>query len=746
MGKIKKKGTETRSLWKCVANDLFSGTSGQAKNYITRTQAVRKLQISLPDFRRLCIFKGIYPREPRSKKKANKSSTPSTTFYYAKDIQYLLHEPLLERFREHKAVSKKIARSLGRGEVGDAARLEKNHSKKLPLDHIIKERYPTFVDALRDLDDALSLVFLFANLPSTSDVPPKTIALCQRLCLEFEHYLIVTHSLRKSFLSIKGIYYQATIQGQDIMWLVPYKFVQRVTGDVDYRIMATFVEFYTTLLGFVNFRLYTTIGLVYPPKFDSKSEEQGGGLTAFVLEGKGVDSAKSTEGITNGETNGEINGTHEIPKDVQKQIEDIQEPDSSTSENQLVPLPTDSDPQDQPDAIDTFNSLSADADTLPQPAPSTTAFSNLFAPFTFFISRETPKAPLEFLLRAFGCKRIGWSSVLGDGAYTTDELNPAITHQIVDRPAVSSHTQPKQIEASTNTSATNELATVDDTISPNGSTEVTKGGFAAGYRLPDRIYVQPQWVWDCINTLTLQPPHLYAPGATLPPHLSPWVKPRKGVYDPTVPLAEQEKEGEAQATRLEIANVADEQDKGEDEEEGDREVDELEERVGAAAFEDAYDGLIGSDSDADLGSALEDDDDDDENDDADSFDGFVSHSSTADDATRQDELAHQRELEAEARGHPLSTTARGNSNGDKKREKEGEGERAEEQRSAERRKRERERKKRDEEEELERRKGMLGRKKRKLVEKMMYSNKETEREAERLRGKKRRIEAVKGGE
>lgn len=40
---------------------LLSGTSGAAKNYITRTQAVRKLQISLPDFRRLCIFKGKLP-------------------------------------------------------------------------------------------------------------------------------------------------------------------------------------------------------------------------------------------------------------------------------------------------------------------------------------------------------------------------------------------------------------------------------------------------------------------------------------------------------------------------------------------------------------------------------------------------------------------------------------------------------------------------------------------------------------
>ena len=30
--------------------------------------------------------------------------------------------------------------------------------------------------------------------------------------------------------------------------------------------MATFLEFYTTLLGFVNYRLYTDLGLIYPPK------------------------------------------------------------------------------------------------------------------------------------------------------------------------------------------------------------------------------------------------------------------------------------------------------------------------------------------------------------------------------------------------------------------------------------------------------------------------------------------------
>ncbi|KAI7299093.1 hypothetical protein KC315_g17776, partial [Hortaea werneckii] len=134
------------------------GSSGASKNYITRSQAVRKLQISLPDFRRLCIFKGIYPREPRSKKRVSTSSTPSTTFYYTKDIQYLLHEPLLAKFRDQKALAKKISKALGRNEVSEAERKEKNLTPKLRLDHIIKERYPTFVDALRDLDDALSML------------------------------------------------------------------------------------------------------------------------------------------------------------------------------------------------------------------------------------------------------------------------------------------------------------------------------------------------------------------------------------------------------------------------------------------------------------------------------------------------------------------------------------------------------------------------------------------------------------
>ena len=713
MGKIKKKGKPSiQCLHVQSSGSLRPGSAGQAKNFITRTQAVRKLQISLPDFRRLCIFKGIfkssecprrladkdscpgiYPREPRNKKKASKSSTSSTTFYYTKDIQYLLHEPLLRKFREHKTLSKKISRALGRGEVSDAARLEKNLTPRLSLDHVIKERYPTFIDALRDLDDALSMLFLFANLPSTTTVPPKTIALCQRLCLEFQHYLITTHSLRKSFLSIKGIYYQATIQGQDILWLVPYKFVQRVTGDVDFRIMGTFVEFYTTLLGFVNFRLYTSIGLTYPPKFNAASDDRGGELRALTLEGKTVSKKviSALPGLVDG-TNGAMESRPEdeyvdgATKAMSNtEIESVVRQIAATEQEADVSANDDHEPEVGGDpavaAIDTFDApISADADMLLQPSLSADTLGSLFAPLTFFLSRETPRQPLEFLLRAFGCKRIAWDAVLGDGSFISDENDPFITHQVVDRP-------PMPMDSMANES---DGARVSLSIRPRT-------------RIPGRTYIQPQWVWDSVNEGRLLRPDLYAPGAELPPHLSPWVKPSKGQYDPTASLAEQEREGEAEEAGEDSGEASELEEQ--DNEDGDD--------VGGEG-----DHPNGLENDVDEGGMhiAGSSSDEVEVEHEDEWDGLGGDAA----AESDDELAaHQRELEAEVAGVPLPNVSKSTKDKIKKATA---------------------KKRREEQEELERQKMMMSRKKRKMLEKMLHSNRKKDDEAEALRAKRRKIE------
>lgn len=646
---------------------------------------MKKLQISLPDFRRLCIFKGIYPREPRNKKKVSKGSTAQTTFYYTKDIQYLLHEPLLAKFREHKSVAKKIGRALGRGEAGDAARLEKNLMPKVKLDHIIKERYPTFVDALRDLDDALSMLFLFANLPSSDHIPAKTIALCQRLTREFEHYVITSHALRKSFLSIKGIYYQATIQGQDILWLVPYRFVQRTGGDIDFRIMGTFVEFYTTLLGFVNYRLYTSVGLVYPPKFNAKSDEQGGELAAFQLEGK----ANAINGAINDDDDIEINPEAQAKADKIAAMSDAEdEPEVEMTEAAAE----DDDEEQNTEGIDKFEPTAPDADILPQPQASSAEVASLFAPFTFYLAREVPRASLEFILKAFGCKRVGWDNILGDGAFTTNESDPAITHQIVDRPPLANGAPTEAPEAEDGSTAQVQWP------------RTTK---------PGRTYVQPQWVWDCINQGKLLRPDLYAPGAELPPHLSPWVKPKKGEYDPNLPLEAQQPDGEAEA----FEELADE-DEDAFEVDDDEDMDAVVDREGSV---EAGEGMDVAEDDSD--------DDDSESDEADEdgFAGFEDVSDAESDVSEGEaaRLQHQRELEAEATGKKLEVKVP-----TKK-----------EQNAVIRKKFDK--KKRAEEEERDRQKMMLSNKKRKLLKRIEYGENKRDTESENLRRKRAKLEKVK---
>ncbi len=59
------------------------------------------------------------------------------------------------------------------------------------LDHLVKERYPTFKMALQDLNDPLSLLCLFERLPKNpvpgrTEVPVEVTAECGRMLSEWK--------------------------------------------------------------------------------------------------------------------------------------------------------------------------------------------------------------------------------------------------------------------------------------------------------------------------------------------------------------------------------------------------------------------------------------------------------------------------------------------------------------------------------------------------------------------------------
>lgn len=343
---------------------------------MTRKAALKKLQLSLNDFRRLCILKGIYPREPRNRRRAQKGAPGIKTLYHKKDIQFLLHEPIIWKLREYKIFNRKVGRAKAVKDFAALKRYLDNHPT-LKLDHIVKERYPTFIDALRDLDDCLTLCFLFSTFPSMQHIPREQSHLCRRLTMEFLHAVIEAKALRKVFISIKGYYYQAEIRGQTVTWIVPhhFSFEPQSKLEVDFKIMSIFVEFYTIMLGFVNFRLYNILNLHYPPQFaslpsvDDKLKELVDEET-FVADRVAALNFPLTK-ISNDAT----------------EEEDI-----------------------EIDRFDNNESPEKIEEALKE-AEQVKKLKHLFKGLKFFINREVPREPLVFIIRSFGGE-VSWDKLL----------------------------------------------------------------------------------------------------------------------------------------------------------------------------------------------------------------------------------------------------------------------------------------------------------------------------------------------
>ncbi|KRY79321.1 Pescadillo -like protein, partial [Trichinella pseudospiralis] len=420
---------------------------GEATSYISRQRALRKLGLTLKDFRRLCILKGIYPHEPKHKKRVNKGGNVTKTWYLVKDICFLAHEPIIQKFREYKVFLRRLRRAKKNGQIKDAKRIF--YSRPVfKYDHIVKERYPTFMDALRDLDDALCMCFLFSRLHRSKTIPSTMPHTCRRLTVEFMHYVIHSKGLRKVFVSIKGIYFQADVMGNSVTWIVPHDRCIEDTYEVDMSVMTSFIDFYMTMMGFVNFRLYRSIGLHYPPAIGKKV---GSKHTVFC----------KNEGI------------REKIYSLNENL--VKETNSTVEEPSIDKFPDEGDESDsvQKELIERMRSIEV--------------LQNLFAGFKIFLSREVPREALTFVIRSCG-GQVSWDPIVEYGSKFS-ENDETITHQVVDRPTITN-------------------------------------------MIDNRIYIQPQWIFDCVNARMLLPVEDYYVGVKLPPHLSPFTEEKEGDYIP----------------------------------------------------------------------------------------------------------------------------------------------------------------------------------------------------------------------
>lgn len=162
--------------------------------------------------------------------------------------------------------------------------------------------------------------------------------------------------------------------------------------------MSTFVEFYNMMLGFVNFKLFHSLNLVYPPKLTAA-------LTADSEAALADEQVYVSERIAAMNMSlARVAGSNEV--------EELPEIDIFPTE--------DGDPQQLEEA-------KLEAEKVKK-------LKTLYKGLKFYINREVPREPLVFIIRCFGGE-VSWDKDHFVGA-TFDESDETISYHIVDRPSV----------------------------------------------------------------------------------------------------------------------------------------------------------------------------------------------------------------------------------------------------------------------------------------------------------------------
>jgi pescadillo protein len=171
----------------------------------------------------------------------------------------------------------------------------------------------------------------------------------------------------------------------------------KTPDDVDFRIMSTFVEFYSIMLGFVNYKSYQDIGLIYPPKLS---------ITNTQTDNK-VKISTGTQNDFNEDYLSSLNCDF---------LKIVDEPDGATNGDVFS-------------AVDEEDPEILEKAKLEQEALK--KLQSLFKGLRFFLNREVPREQFVFAIRCFSGE-VSWDKNTALGS-TYQEEDESITHQIIDR-------------------------------------------------------------------------------------------------------------------------------------------------------------------------------------------------------------------------------------------------------------------------------------------------------------------------
>lgn len=244
----------------------------QTKKYLKKRNIIKKLCITEKDFRKLCIYKGIYPESYKKVPAAIRGKFAKEKICYPKEVvSKLSHEKVIHHFRKTDAALKRYNVLKNWYDDTTKARNVIANLPKLTIDHILKKRFPNLCNAIEHLTDAVSTISVYSHLSFqiVGGLNAHFILECKQLMDYFHYYIYKTQKLTKAFIAVDRYYLLANILGKDVTWIIPsgptfstwnqIKNVSKVTE---------FVEYYIFLLKYVLFKLYQMDSLTYPPCVD----------------------------------------------------------------------------------------------------------------------------------------------------------------------------------------------------------------------------------------------------------------------------------------------------------------------------------------------------------------------------------------------------------------------------------------------------------------------------------------------